>query len=143
MSVPWIPFSIVVDEHLRDLVLAAVHERLWQVVVGVDAGGEDHLQPGLVRDALAELGVAVQEHRARLDDRLDAVSLDRVGVGESGIPLGLLVVEVRELEAGRLVGCAEVLVDQREPELLHVDGAVDALDCGHWVSSRVAVRRGT
>jgi hypothetical protein len=72
----------------------------------------------------------MEEHRARLDDRPDAVSPDRVGVRESGVPFGLLVVDVRELEAGGLVGRAEVLVDERQPELLEVDGAVDALDCG-------------
>jgi hypothetical protein len=38
---------------------------------------------------------------------------------------------VRELEARGLVGCAEVLVDQREAEILDIDGAVDALDRGH------------
>ena len=110
------------DEDLRDLVLAAVQERLRQVVVGVDAGGEDHLQPALVGHPLAERGVAVEEHRARLDDRPDPVPLDGVGVGERGVPLGLLVVEVRELEARGLVGRAEVLVDEREPELLESTG---------------------
>ena len=139
MSVPWMPVLDVVDEDLRDLVLGAVHERLREVVVGVHAGGEDHVEAGLVGHALAEGGVAVEEHRARLDDGPDAVALDPIRVGERGVPLGLLVVEVRELEAGGLVGRAEVLVDEREPELLEVDGAVDALDCGHCPGSlRVA-----
>jgi hypothetical protein len=40
-----------------------------------------------------------------------------------GLPLGLLVVQVRELEASRLVGGAEVLVDERGPELLDVHRA--------------------
>ena len=118
----------LVDVDLRDLVLAAAHQRLRQVVVGVDARGEDHLQAALVGHALAEARVAVEEHRARLDDRAHAVPLDRVGVADRGLPLGLLVVEVRELEAHRLVGGAEVLVDQREPELVELDGPVDALD---------------
>ena len=119
------------DEDLGDLVLGAVHEHLRKVVVGVDARGKDHLQAALVGHALAEACVTLQEHRAGLDDRPDAVSLDRVGVGHRGLPLGLLVVEVWELEAGGLVGDPEVLVDQREPELLEIDGAVDALDRGH------------
>ena len=131
MSVPWMPCLDVVDEDLRDLVLGAVQERLREVVVGVDAGGEDHLEPALVGHALAEGSVAVEEHRARLDHGPDPVPLDRVGVGEGGVPLGLLVVEVRELEARGLVGRAEVLMDEREPELLEVDGTVDALDCRH------------
>ena len=63
---------------------------------------------------LLKRGVAVEEHGARLDDRLDAVALDRVRVGHRGLPLGVLVVEVRELEARGLVGGAEVLVDERE-----------------------------
>ena len=101
------------------------------MVIRIDAGGEDHLQAALVGHALAECGVAVQEHRARLHHGPDPVPPDRVRVGEGGVPLGLLVVEVRELEARGLVGRPEVLVDEREPELLDVNGAVDALDCGH------------
>jgi hypothetical protein len=42
----------VVDEDLRDRVLVAVHKRLREVVVGVDAGGEDDVEAGLVGDAL-------------------------------------------------------------------------------------------
>jgi hypothetical protein len=37
---------------------------------------------------------------------------------------------VRELEAEGLVGRPEVLVDQRDPELLQLDGPVDGLDRG-------------
>jgi hypothetical protein len=113
------------------------------VLVGVDTSREDHLKSRFVRDALAELRVPVQEHRARLHDRPDAVPLDRVRVGESGVPLGLFVVEVGELEAGSLVSCAEVLVDERQPELLQVDGAVDGLDCGQCGSPPGCLRRRT
>ena len=60
----------LVDEDLRDLVLVAVEKRLRQVLVGVDAGGEHDLEAALVGDALAEGGVAGEEHGARLDHRL-------------------------------------------------------------------------
>jgi hypothetical protein len=73
----------------------------------------------------------VQEHGARLDDGLDPVAPDRVGVGYRGVPLGVLVVHVWELEARGLVGRAEVLVDEGPAELVHVERAVDCLDCGH------------
>ena len=63
------------------------------------------------------------------------MSLDRVGVGQRSLPLGLLVIEVWELEAGGLVGDPEVLVDQREPELIEIDGSVRRLDRGHCPES--------
>jgi hypothetical protein len=48
----------------------------------------------------------------------------------TGVPLSLLVIKRRELHSPRLVGSAEVLVDQRQTEVLDVDGAVDRLDGG-------------
>ena len=99
-------------------------------------------RPGLIGDALAERHVAVEEHRARLDDGADPVALDPVRVGDGGHPLGVLVVEVRELEAHGLVGRAEVLVDEREPELLDVDGAVDALELLSTLFIRASLEAG-
>ena len=125
------PVLDLVDEDRRHRVLVAAQEELREVVVGVDAGGENDLEPALVGHALAEGGVAVEEHRARLDDGPHAMPLHRSGVGDRGVPLALFVVQMRELEATRLVGGAEVLVDEREAELLDVDGAVHRLDCGH------------
>src|ERR671914_2856801 len=121
----------LMDEDGGHGVLVAVEEELRKVVVGVDARGEHDLKSALVGDALAESGVAVEEHGARLDDGLDAMPLDRVGVVHGGVPLALLVIEMRELEATRLVDGPEVLVDEREAELLDVDGPVDGLDIGH------------
>src|SRR5262245_36747764 len=112
----------VADEDLGELVLRADRERLRQVVVGVDTGREDDVQAALVGHTPAEGRVPLEEHRARLDDRLYAVTSDRVRVRDSGLPLDRLVIQIRELEAGRLVGGAEVLVDEREPELLQADG---------------------
>ena len=57
----------LVDEDLGELVLVAVEEYLRQVVVGVDAGGQDDVEAALVGHALAEGGVAVEKHRAGLD----------------------------------------------------------------------------
>jgi hypothetical protein len=48
---------------------------------------------------------------------------------------------MRELEARRFVGGAEVLVDERPAELLDVDRPGDGFDCGHVALLRVAVRR--
>jgi len=73
----------------------------------------------------------VQEHRARLDDRPDAVALDGVGVGDRGVPVALLVVQVRELDPPRLVGGSEVLVDERQTELIDVHGAARGLNSRH------------
>ena len=80
------PVLDLVDEDGRHGVLVAVEEELREVVVGVDAGGEHDLQPALVRHALAEGGVAVEEHGARLDDGLDPVSLDPVRFVPSRLP---------------------------------------------------------
>ena len=140
MSVPWMPFSMSWTKIVGDLVLVAVEERLRQVVVRVDAGGEHDVQPALVSHPLAEGRVAVEEHGARLDDRPDAVALDGVRVGHGRLPLGVLVVEVRELEARGLVGGAEVLVDEREPELVQLDGPVDGFDSGQCSSPPVRCR---
>jgi hypothetical protein len=62
------------------------------------------------------------------------VTLDGVRVRERGLPLGVLVIEMRELEASGLVRGAEVLVDERAPELLEIHGSVDGLDCGHFAA---------
>jgi hypothetical protein len=53
-----------------------------------------------------------------------------MGVRHGGLPLGRLVVEMRELHAGGLVGRPEVLVNEREPELVQIDGPVDGLHSG-------------
>ena len=121
----------LVEEDRGDAVLVAVEEELREVVVGVDAGGEHDVEAALVGHPLAERGVAVEEHRARLDDGLHAMALDGVGVGDGGVPLGLLVIEVRELESPGLVGGAEVLVDERQAKLIDVHGTARGLNCGH------------
>ena len=83
--------------------------------------------------------------RARLDHRLDAVALDGLGVRDRRLPLGLLVVQMRELEAPGLVGRPEVLVDQRQAELFDIHGPARRLDGGHArkpTASRALPRRG-
>ena len=60
------------DEELGDLVGVAIEEELGEMVVGVDPGAGDDLEPGLLGDAPHEVDVASQEHRGRLRDRLDA-----------------------------------------------------------------------
>jgi hypothetical protein len=120
-----------VDEDVGELIFVAIQQHLRQVVVGVKTGREHHLETALVGDPLAEGGVAGEPHRARLDHRRHTVALDRVRVRDGCVPLGLLVVEVRKLEARRLVGATEVLVDQRQAELVYVDRPVHGLDCGH------------
>jgi hypothetical protein len=121
----------LVDEDCGDRVLIAVEQDLREVVVRVDAGGQNHVETALVGHPLAERGIPGEEHRARLDDSLHAVSLDGFGVGHGGVPLSLLVIKVRELHSPGLVGGAKVLVDQRQTELLDADGAVDGLDSWH------------
>ena len=131
MPVPWMPCSSSWTKIAAIPSSSRLSEELREVVVGVDAGGEHDVEAALVGHALAEGGVAVEEHRARLDDGRDAMALDRVGVGDGGVPLGLLVVEVRELEAPSLVGGPEVLVDERQAKLVHVHGPTRGLDCRH------------
>ena len=50
----------VVDEDLRELVFVAVHQRLGQVLVGVDARCEHDVETALVGHPLAEVRVAVE-----------------------------------------------------------------------------------
>ena len=121
----------LVDEDRRDAVLVAVEQNLREMVVGVDARREHNVEPALVGHALAERRVAREEQRARLDHRLDAVAPHGVGVRDRRLPLGLLVVQMRELEAPRLVGRPEVLVDQRQAELIDIHGPARGLNSGH------------
>ncbi len=84
---PLDPVLDLVDEDVRKLILVAVEERLRQVVVGVDPGGEHDLETALVRDPLAELGIAVEEHGARLHHGPDPMALDRVRVRDGDDPI--------------------------------------------------------
>jgi hypothetical protein len=120
-----------VDKDGRQRVLVAVEQRLREVVVGVDAGGQHHVETAPLGYAPGERGIAKEEHRARLDHRLYPVALDRVGVRDRGLPLGNGVVEVRELKANGLVDRAEVLVDERSAELFDIDRSAGGLDGRH------------
>ena len=130
----------VVHEQLGDLVLAAVHQELRQVVVGVDAGAGHDLEPVSSATRFEKATSRLQEQRARLDHRLDAVADDSLGVRQRGLPLGVLVVGVRPLEAHALVGRAEVLVDQRQAQLARIDRAGDRLHARHERDSMRAER---
>ena len=131
------------DEEIRDGVLVAVHQDLGQVLVGVDAGREDDLDAGLVRDPLREAGIPATRHGVRIDDGLHPVQHDRAGVGQGLVELVLLVVEVRPLERGPLVPEAEMLVDQGRTEILHVDRTGHALDGCHRTPPRSLPAAGT
>jgi hypothetical protein len=129
-----------------DALLDVVHEQVGhevgvarlevdrQVVVGVDARAGDDLQTGLLRQPDQERDVAAEHHRGRLDDSADAVRLNGAGHLDRLGVLGLLVVQVRPLEHGRLVATAEVLVDQGLAQISGVDGTGDGLHLRHsWL----------
>jgi hypothetical protein len=132
----------VVDEQVGHRVLVAEEEILGQVVVRVDAGAGDDLQPGLLRDAPRETHVATAEHRGGLGDRLDATldhgarrlesRLERPvlvdGLGRNGFPDRA---RVRPLGQDRLVAEDQMLMDERGPELLGIDRPGDGLDRRH------------
>ena len=107
----------VVDEVRRDHVGVAVLEVVRQEVVGVDAGAGHDAHAGLIGDLLHEANVTPAEHRGRVDDRLDAVSLRGVDGLQRGVQLGLLVVAPGPVLGHRLVAETDVLVDQGHAEL--------------------------
>ena len=131
----------VVDEQVRDVVLRAVEQELRQVVVGVDARARDDLQPGLVREPLRRRHVAPEQHRRRLDDRLHPVPLDRLGRLEGQLELAVVLAHVRPLRGDGLVAREEVLVDQRQAELVGVDSAIHGLNSRHQPNLRSSVKR--
>ena len=140
------------DEHVGDLLGGAAEEELGQVVVGVDAGAGDDLQAGLLGDAAHELDVAAEEHRRRIADRLHA-ELDRRRCGLDGGVVVLARLEpalgdpacragARPLRVDGLVLGAQVLVDQRRPELARVDRPGDCFDRRHLSAAEPISTRG-
>ena len=138
---PLDPALDVGDEEVGDLVGVAAGQEARQVVVGVDAGAGDHLEPGLLGDPAHEVDVAAEEHRGRVADRLHPEPdrrlrrLDRRLVLAARPELALGDASeggrLRPLQVDRLVARDEVLVDQRRPELARVDRARDGLDRCH------------
>ena len=125
------PLLDVMDEEVGEEVLVAVEQELGQVIVGVDTGAGDDLEAGLGRDPDRGPDVAAEQHRRRLNDGLDPVLLDRLRRLDREAVLGLVVANMRPLRRDRLIGGEEVLVDQRQPELVGVDRPVDTLYHGH------------
>ena len=141
MPRPLDPVLDLVDEDVGDLVLVAAEQGLRQVVVGVDPRREDDLEAALVGDPLAEGGIAVEEHGARLDHGCDPVALDRPGVGDGGVPFLLVVVEVRELEPHGLVGVRKCSWMRVRPSSSTSIGPLTVSTAAIWLSPVVAVRR--
>jgi hypothetical protein len=135
------PLLDVVDEQLRDLVRIARDEEGGEVVVGVDPRAGDHLEPGLLGNPAHEPGVASEQHRGRVADRLhpgrqrllrcldrDPVLAARWHGPRLTLPDGL---DVWPLDVHGLVAGDQVLVDQRRAELADIDRPGDGLHPRH------------
>ena len=130
------------DEEFRHRVLVAELEVVGQVVVGVDPGAGNDLEPGLLGHPARELDIATAEHRRRLRDCLHSALDHGPGAVDrhpellaGGDRLGRLGLPdragVRPLGQHRLVAEDKVLVDEGLAELLGVDRAGDCLDHRH------------
>jgi hypothetical protein len=111
----------VVYEQAGHEILVAIEQELRQQVVGVDPGAGDDLQTRRGGQALQSGDVAAEQHRARIDDRPDSVLFDRLGGFEREPILVIVITHVRPLRRDRLVTGEEMLVDQREAEILGID----------------------
>ena len=79
----------IADEHVGDELGsaedgagAAIGEVVREVAIGVDAGGDDDVQAGLVRDPLDAGDVAAETEHGEIDDRVDAARFQLVHAGD-------------------------------------------------------------
>jgi hypothetical protein len=108
---------------------------LRQQVVGVDPGAGDDLQTRRGGQPLQSGDVAAEQHRGRIDDRPDSVLFDRLGGFECEPILVIVITHVGPLRRDRLVTGEEMLVDQREAEILGIDRSGHRLFRTHGGSS--------
>ena len=131
MSVPWMPFLDVVDEEVGQVVGVAVLEVAGDLVVGVEAGGDDDLHAGCLRDFVDEGDVAAEAHHGEVDDGRDAVGFRFGELLRRLLDAGGAVPEVGEGFVEALGADVDVLVHEGEAELRRVDGAGDGVDGRH------------
>ena len=142
---PLDPTLDVGDEEFGDLVRIAAGEEGGEVVVGVDPGAGDHLEPGLLGDLAHERDVAAEEHRGRVGDRLHAALDRRLRLADRDLELAfrtghrvrwflLRARGRRPLDVDGLVLGAKVLVDQRRAEVVCLDRTGDTLHRRHAAS---------
>jgi len=86
-------------------------------VDAVDPRPHDEAHPRLLLDGEVAAHVAAEVQAGRVDDRLDAVRLDRADRFEREAHLLGLVIEVRPLEAHPLVDGQQVLMAQGAAEV--------------------------
>jgi hypothetical protein len=118
---------------------AEVHVQ-GDVVVGVDAGGDDDLHAGLLRDPLDARHVAAQADHGQVDDRVDAAVLQLVELGDGVRDLTLLVPPDVEVLHHLRREDEHVLVHERATEVGGVDRTPDRLHLRHGVRLPSAVR---